>query len=39
MVDTTDKNPQERSNRDYYSVDYFNVGFQFQIKANIPFLG
>ena len=35
--DTTDVSfHTERSNRDYYSVDYFNVGFQFQIKANIP---
>ena len=32
--DTTDCFHTERS--DYYSVDYFNVGFQFQIKANIP---
>ncbi len=35
--DTTDVSfYTEKSNRDYYSVDYFNVGFQFQIKANIP---
>ena len=37
MGDTTHINfHTERSNRDYYSVDYINVGFQFQIKANIP---
>lgn len=37
MGDTTDVSfHTERSNRDYYSIDYFNVGFQFQIKANIP---
>ena len=35
--DTTDVSfHTEKSNRDYYSIDYFNVGFQFQIKANIP---
>ena len=34
--DTTDVSfHKEKSNRDYYSVDYFNVGFQLQIKANI----